>query len=995
MEDGCFTLAAPLEDGDVQEMSIRTDFEKCDPKRQAKALEQLINKMLHGEKFSSAMLMSVIRFLLPSSDHAIKKLLLIYWEIVPKRDSNGKLLQEMILVCDAYRKDLQHPNEFIRGSTLRFLCKLQEPELLEPLIPAMTACLQHRHSYVRKNAVLAILQVYRNFSQLIPDAPDLVAECLEIEHDQSSRRNAFLALQMLDSARALRYLAEIADQVERLNEPLQLIIIKFIYEICHAQPSERGKFIKMVYSLLNSTSPSVKFEAAGVLVTLSQAPAAIRAAAGAYIDLVVRSGDNNVKLIVLDNLISMKDEHGKLLQDIVMDLFRVLGASDLEVRRKALRLALDLVNAKYAPEMVGALGKEIAKSEGAAAGNTDERYRELLVKTLHRLAIKYPDLMQEIAPIVLDLLSDSNESVADAVLTFAREVLHKFEPARSLIVSRLIDVFPLINHDASTHRSALWLLGEYCSTTEQILAFIECVKGGIGDLPLVETEQEGSKDGEDAERDKDGKVNGSADVPVAVTRVTADGTYATQTALTVETKIDKDKKRPALRQYMFDGDFFVAAALASDLVKASLRFVQLVHEPKAQNMFIAESMLILTSIMHYGQSGLPKKPISEDDVKKMSMCLKVLMKNLRNDQLDLVGQTREALDHMLAIKSDQDSRFEEKSIARDSNATKKDATIGVDDSITFGLLTPKGGASSQKENIFETSLAHAVQGSRDVSTGDLLKHSKLSKVTQLTGLCDPVYAEAYVHATEFDISLDVLVVNQTSDMLQNCLLELATLGDDLKLLQKPTSVTLAPFDFCSMKATIKVAAADNGTIFGNIVYDVKGTTNVVVLNDIKIDIIDYIMPSVCSDEDFRKMWAEFEWENKVSVNTSLWDLNEYLQSLINATNMACLTPERALQGDCGFLAANLYAKSIFGEHAVANVSIERHSSTTQPQTGHSHISGHIRIRAKSQGMAICIGEKMNHVQRQATPVITQAAPQQQHASNAQTQQMPVLVQASA
>lgn len=111
----------------------------------------------------------------------------------------------MILVCDAYRKDLQHPNEFIRGSTLRFLCKLQEPELLEPLIPAMTACLQHRHSYVRKNAVLAILQVYRNFPNLIPDAPDLIAESLDIEHDQSCRRNAFLALQMLDPNRALKY----------------------------------------------------------------------------------------------------------------------------------------------------------------------------------------------------------------------------------------------------------------------------------------------------------------------------------------------------------------------------------------------------------------------------------------------------------------------------------------------------------------------------------------------------------------------------------------------------------------------------------------------------------------------------------------------------------------------------------------------------------------------------------------------------------------------
>lgn len=952
MEDPCYTLVAPLEDVDVQELGIRTDFEKGDAKKQAKALEQLINKMMHGEKFTPVMLMSVIRFLLPSQDHSIKKMLLLYWEIVPKRDQNGKLLQEMILVCDAYRKDLQHPNEFIRGSTLRFLCKLQEPELLEPLIPAITACLQHRHSYVRKNAVLAILQIYKNFNQLIPDAPELISDSLDIEHDQSCRRNSFLALMSVDCDRALKYLSEIADQADRLNEPLQLLIIKFIYEICHVNPMERSKFIKSVYSLLNASSPSVKFEAAGVLVTLSQAPAAIRAAAGAYIDLVVKS-DNNVKLIVLDKLIALREDHGKLLQDIVMDLFRVLGASDLEVRRKALRLALDLVSAKHVTEMVAALSKEIGKTEAATADNTDERYRELLVKTLHRLAIKYPDMMHEVVPVVLDLLSDKNEAVADAVLCFAREVLHKYEHARRFIVCKLMQVFPLIT-GVGIHRSALWLLGEYCSTKEHIEELMVCVKQSLGELPIVESERQQKADTETVEEVKEnttGKVNGTE----TTTRVTADGTYATQTALTSEAKVDKDKKRPALRQYLFDGDFFIGAALASDLVKSSLRYSKIMEsEPKKQNAFIAECMLVLTSIIHYGQSGLPSKPISEDDTKKMSMCLKVIMENLKNDELNFVSQTREALDHMLAIKGAQEAKLEEKEKKPEAKL------LQVDDVITFSLLVPKGGANSNKENIFEVSLSQAVSGTRDMNSGDLLKHSKLSKVTQLTGLCDPVYAEAYVQASEFDISLDVLIVNQTGDTLQNCLLELATLGDDLKLLQKPTPVTLAPFDFCNMKATIKVGAADNGTIFGNIVYDVKGSTNVVVLNDIKIDIIDYIVPALCSDFEFRKMWAEFEWENKVTVSTSLNDLNEYLRSLIGATNMKCLTPEQALRGDCGFLAANLYAKSIFGEHAVANVSIERHQKDRNCK---SAIGGHIRIRAKSQGMAICIGEKMNAVQR--------------------------------
>ena len=86
----------------------------------ATALQKTIQLILNGEKLPN-LLMTIIRFVMPLEDHTIKKLLLVFWEIVPKTTSNGKLLQEMILVCDAYRKDLCHPNEFIRGSTLRLV----------------------------------------------------------------------------------------------------------------------------------------------------------------------------------------------------------------------------------------------------------------------------------------------------------------------------------------------------------------------------------------------------------------------------------------------------------------------------------------------------------------------------------------------------------------------------------------------------------------------------------------------------------------------------------------------------------------------------------------------------------------------------------------------------------------------------------------------------------------------------------------------------------
>merc|ERR1712098_230139 len=53
-----------------------------------------------------------------------------------------------------------------------------------------------------------------------------------------------------------------------------------------------------------------------------------------------------------------------------------------------------------------------------------------------------------------------------------------------------------------------------------------------------------------------------------------------------------------------------------------------------------------------------------------------------------------------------------------------------------------------------------------------------------------------------------------------------------------------------------------------------------------------------------------------------------------------------------------YAKSIFGEDALANVSLEK--NVAKPE---APVTGHIRIRAKSQGMALSLGDKINICQK--------------------------------
>ena len=102
------------------------------------------------------------------------------------------------------------------------------------------------------------------------------------------------------------------------------------------------------------------------------------------------------------------------------------------------------------------------------------------------------------------------------------------------------------------------------------------------------------------------------------------------------------------------------------------------------------------------------------------------------------------------------------------------------------------------------------------------------------------------------------------------------------------------------------------------------------------------------------MWTEFEWENKVNINTTMTDLRAYLAHVMASTNMSCLTPDAALSGECGFLSANMYARSLFGEDALANISIEKQDGVLQ---------GHVRIRSKHQGLALSLGDRITLSQK--------------------------------
>ncbi len=958
MESQC-TLLISMEKGvPPTPGEIQKELEKQDPESKIKALKTLILLILNGEKMSSGVLMSVIKYCINTENHELKKLLYLYWEVVEKHDEqSGKLLPQMILVCNALRGDLNHPNEYIRGCALRFVCKIKEAEIIEPLVASVKLNLEHRHVYVRRSAVMAVYTVWKNFGEdFFPDADEQIEKFLQTETDIGARRNAFLMLFQISPDKAAHYFSEHAAEVGKFGDGFQLVILELTRKICRNDPMQKSRFIKTVFQLLQSDSHAVSYEAAWTLVSLSAAPTAVRAAATAYTHLLTSDSDNNVKLIVLEKLAELKKHHSKVLQEILMDIMRALSSPNTDIRRKTLDITMDLVSPRNINEVVLLLKKEIVKTQSKDMDRAiANEYRQMLIKSIHSCAVKYPSIADSVVHVLMDFL---NGPGALEVVLFVREIVESYPDLRESVLSKLMDCFPEIKA-AHVYRVAVWILGEYAEDDATQTQAIDVIEECLGPLPF---DKVGNKADASNTNDDATEMSGPSSVkpPKAqlTTKVTVlpDGTYATQTALSeVEPRNggkddDNENAGPVLRNLILEGDYLLATAVVLSLTKMILRSAKR-HgraDPQVKELSV-KLLMICCALIQAGKTALPNVRIDNDSHDRIVLCMRILLDESISNQVEhiLLKECRTVFKDLLQKKKkDHDEAVK--------LADGKSKILSQpDDLITFRQLMPRHALGVSEIDMDDSAYLSKATGSDE--QGGLSTATLLGNVHQLTGFSDPVYAEAQISVHDYDIILQILVINRTASTLSNLAIELATVGD-LKIVERPQSFTIGAHEYKQFKANIKVSSTETGTIFGTITYDssTSAATTVVNLNTIQIDIMDYIKPATCSDAQFRAMWAEFEWENKVAVYTQITNCKEFLDHIVASTNMNNLTPMFSLDEECQFLAANLYARSLFGEDALVNVSIEMVNG---------NVEGYIRIRAKTQGIALSLGDRITLKQK--------------------------------
>lgn len=136
--------------------------------------------------------------------------------------------------------------------------------------------------------------------------------------------------------------------------------------------------------------------------------------------------------------------------------------------------------------------------------------------------------------------------------------------------------------------------------------------------------------GKQAEEEEENNSNTSKPSGGGGPMYNADGSYATQSAAASSHvqngAADAVAGGSHLRNFLLNGDYFVASALASCFTKMQLTYMKL-HGGESQESTAqsAKMMLVLVSILRLGSAPKVRKPIDPDSRSRIMICVRVLM----------------------------------------------------------------------------------------------------------------------------------------------------------------------------------------------------------------------------------------------------------------------------------------------------------------------------------------------------------------------------------
>ena len=922
------------------------------------ALKTVLGSMVNDDNYPEDLMINVIHHLTIVDDIKIKKMLFLFWEVIDKHKPDGTMKDEIILLCNGIRKDLDSPNEYIRGRTLRLLTKLPYKEILENVKAAVFDNIKHVHPYVRSNAIMCVLSFIDNFGvDIVPDSlPDDLKEIILKDTDTATRRNAYVLYSRISPMESLSLTQEIMEnnEISELGDLFALCIVENLRKLNKIFPQKSSNFIHLLLELSVHKSHSVLFEIGSLLLEISSNPNVVSSAVNILCSLLHEERDNNTLIIILKKLYNIKNRHGEILQEQILTFANLINLNyAVELRNLSFKLIDELITESTITQVFDKFMNIFTQLNSVNESEFTIELKSSMLKCMLKNIIKFPKIDKMYILFVLEknitfkkdkLFVYSQISTIKQLFT----VYNKSEDENSILIlnemlKKIIKLFEEIDQ-YEIMETCIWILANYSKDVPLLQQSFDLILKNLGDLNFEFLEEELTLE----KMDSDIINNDSAKRTVTKTVILPDGTYGTVTEILDVKEIKKQKEFKYLRKFILETSFYFSANLVSALTNIIFKMNKLKFDKF--KIYYFNTLNIICAILKMNSKLIYKDP---DNTNHIKMCLKFLLSN-NNTIYDEWNSYMQKYEKQLKLAQDQTKLEQEL-----SNIKSKDFKNNQpDDFISFRhckIYDPDNPDLGEDESDMNLIYKQNVEINDELfNTNSSSRESDNKKrrfVEVLSGTEDPLFVEAEVNIYTYDLSIEFTIKNKSKNALQNVSLQLFV-PKEFSIIEKPPIFTLEPNETVHVRSSVKFTKTINAYIFGQISFNnFKGENSFMHLSGLFIELLSTYKENI-SDLDFRKNWSDYTWEHNVMIVSRKKKFSECVNELIKGLNMTLVSPKtiEMINDEFPFMVCNLYAKTKLGENALVNLSVERSKD--------NKIIGSCFIRSKTKDFMTGLGEKI-------------------------------------
>jgi coatomer subunit beta len=922
------------------------------------ALKTVLGSMVNDDNYPEDLMINVIHHLTIVDDIKIKKMLFLFWEVIDKHKPDGTMKDEIILLCNGIRKDLDSPNEYIRGRTLRLLTKLPYKEILENVKAAVFDNIKHVHPYVRSNAIMCVLSFIDNFGvDIVPDSlPDDLKEIILKDTDTATRRNAYVLYSRISPMESLSLTQEIMEnnEISELGDLFALCIVENLRKLNKIFPQKSSNFIHLLLELSVHKSHSVLFEIGSLLLEISSNPNVVSSAVNILCSLLHEERDNNTLIIILKKLYNIKNRHGEILQEQILTFANLINLNyAVELRNLSFKLIDELITESTITQVFDKFMNIFTQLNSVNESEFTIELKSSMLKCMLKNIIKFPKIDKMYILFVLEknitfkkdkLLVYSQISTIKQLFT----VYNKSEDENSILIlnemlKKIIKLFEEIDQ-YEIMETCIWILANYSKDVPLLQQSFDLILKNLGDLNFEFLEEELTLE----KMDSDIINNDSAKRTVTKTVILPDGTYGTVTEILDVKEIKKQKEFKYLRKFILETSFYFSANLVSALTNIIFKMNKLKFDKF--KIYYFNTLNIICAILKMNSKLIYKDP---DNTNHIKMCLKFLLSN-NNTIYDEWNSYMQKYEKQLKLAQDQTKLEQELSNikSKDFKNNQPDDFISFRHCKIYDPDNPDLGEDESDMNLINKQNVEINDELFNTNSSSRESDNKKRRFVEvLSGTEDPLFVEAEVNIYTYDLSIEFTIKNKSKNALQNVSLQLFV-PKEFSIIEKPPIFTLEPNETVHVRSSVKFTKTINAYIFGQISFNnFKGENSFMHLSGLFIELLSTYKENI-SDLDFRKNWSDYTWEHNVMIVSRKKKFSECVNELIKGLNMTLVSPKtiEMINDEFPFMVCNLYAKTKLGENALVNLSVERSKD--------NKIIGSCFIRSKTKDFMTGLGEKI-------------------------------------